>query len=367
MSLRVGVVLAGLLVIFSVGATLGMIAGRSFDAPAKRPSAAVSLAVPEVPYEVPVKAYRGRSAHGPTPPAPQQVEPPVHPSTQAKPPQPPPQATVTHPEPARPPRDGAPGAEAPPTEAQVAILPMPLRPAWLRNAVPSPDPGQKPMIAVVVDDMGIDQKRSRRAIALPAPLTLAFIPYGYHLPELTEMAHAAGHELLVHLPMEPLDADADPGPNALLTSLSHDEIMRRLRWGLTRFDGYVGLNNHMGSKFSAWPEGMMSVLAELKARGLLFLDSRTSPNSIGDDLARRMGVPHVGRDVFLDNIATEAAVRKQLAELEELARRRGHAVGIGHPHDATIAALAKWLPDAAARGFLLVPVSAIVRRTQPQG
>src|SRR3546814_4460152 len=105
--------------------------------------------------------------------------------------QPPPQATVTHPEPAQPPRDGAPGAEAPHTEAphaeaQVAVLPMPLRPAWLRNAVPSPDPGQKPMIAVVVDDMGIDQKRSRQAIALPAPLTLAFIPYGYHLPELTE-------------------------------------------------------------------------------------------------------------------------------------------------------------------------------------
>src|SRR3546814_16619231 len=75
---------------------------------------------------------------------------------------------------------------------------LPLRPAWLRNAVPSPDPGQKPMIAVVVDDMGIDQKRSRQAIALPAPLTLAFIPYGYHLPELTEAAHAAGHELLVH-------------------------------------------------------------------------------------------------------------------------------------------------------------------------
>src|SRR3546814_18089357 len=94
--------------------------------------------------------------------------------------------------------------------------------------------------------MGIDQKRSRQAIALPAPLTLAFIPYGYHLPELTEAAHAAGHELLVHLPMEPMDADADPGPNALLTSLSHDEIMRRLRWGLSRFAGYVGLNNHMG-------------------------------------------------------------------------------------------------------------------------
>src|SRR3546814_16263386 len=108
----------------------------------------------------------------------------------------------------------------------------------------------------------------------------------------------------------------------------------------------------MGSKFSAWPEGMMSVLAELKARGLLFLDSRTSPDSIGDDLARRMGVPHVGRDVFLDNIATEAAGRKQLTELEELERRRGHAVGIGQPNAAPLAELAEWAQDEAAPGVL---------------
>src|SRR3546814_15132505 len=117
----------------------------------------------------------------------------------------------------------------------------------------------------------------------------------------------------------------------------------------------------MGSKVAAWPEGMMSLWAELKARGLLFLDSRTSPDSIGDDLARRLGVPHVGRAVFLDHIATEAAVRKQLAELEELARRRGHAVGIGPPPDATIAALEKWLPAVAARRSLLVPVRPIAR------
>src|SRR3546814_20438665 len=116
--------------------------------------------MPEVPYEVPVKAYRGRTAHGPASSAPQQ---------------PPPQATVTHPEPAQPPRDGAPGAEAPHTEAphaeaQVAVLPMPLRPAWLRNHVPSPDPGQKPTNAGAVDDMGCAQNRTANATALRRPV-----------------------------------------------------------------------------------------------------------------------------------------------------------------------------------------------------
>ena len=130
----------------------------------------------------------------------------------------------------------------------------------------------------------------------------------------------------------------------------------RFRAALDSFDGYVGVNNHMGSRFTADRASMAPVLAELHRRGLLWLDSRTTPNSAGIGLAQELKMPWVGRDVFLDNEETVAAVKAQLAKTEQVAKRQGYAVAIGHPHDATIEALASWLPDVQKRGFVLVPV-----------
>ena len=150
----------------------------------------------------------------------------------------------------------------------------------------------------------------------------------------------------------------------LAADLGQDELRRRLLWGLGRFEGYVGINNHMGSKFTGSLLGMVQVMAELRSRGLLFLDSMTSGGSLGTGLARRMGVAHAARDVFLDNEPdSPEAIRWQLARLETIARRRGAAVAIGHPHDTTLEALAAWLPEVEERGFALVPISAIVRRS----
>ena len=113
---------------------------------------------------------------------------------------------------------------------------------------------------IVIDDLGIDQRRTKKVIALPGPLTLAFLPYGYNLKTLTASAVANSHELLVHLPMQPQAVDADPGPNALLRSLSETEIRNRIEWSLSRFDGFVGINNHMGSDFTTWERGMSVVM-----------------------------------------------------------------------------------------------------------
>lgn len=237
----------------------------------------------------------------------------------------------------------------------------PARPAWLANAVEPLYLGKGPMIAIVIDDAGVVQPRTRRASELPAPITIAFIPYGDNLEKQTRYARSRGHELLLHIPMEPSIAAADPGHNALLTSLSQDEIMRRVRWALDRFDGYVGVNNHMGSKFMARGDLVRPVLEEINARGLLFLDSRTDHRTVGTGLARDMGIPHATRNVFLDNDLDAAKIRAQLAELERVARRRGHAIAIGHPHDVTTETLAEWIPEARARGFQLVPVSTIVK------
>ena len=241
------------------------------------------------------------------------------------------------------------------------VVPEPPRPAWLRNAVVTIVPPGRVPIAIVIDDMGVDRARSERAAALQAPLTLAFLPYARGFEAQIAAARTRGHEILVHMPMQPVGHE-DPGPEALTVALDGNEIRRRLAAVLDRAGPAVGINNHMGSRFTVERDVMRPVLEELQARGLLFLDSVTVGATVGPGLARAMGVPYATRDVFLDNDPSMSAIQARLAELEATARRQGHGVAIGHPHDGTIAALADWLPGAASRGFALVPVSTIVRQ-----
>jgi len=271
----------------------------------------------------------------------------------------------------------APAEPAPtprPGPAEVAALPVPAvpqtatpageRPPWRRFAVaPGADTGG-PMIAMVIDDMGVDRKRSERIVALGAPLTLSFLTYAEDLPAQTERARGRGHELMLHVSMEPGSKAVDPGPNVLLTDLGEDELRRRLEWGFARFSSYVGVNNHMGSKFTSDAGAMRIVLEEIKRRGLLFLDSRTSAKTVAAELSRQMGIPTAERNVFLDHVNEVAAVNRQLAEVEALARKHGYAVAIGHPREATIRALGPWLERLNGRGIRLVPLSAVVAGNQ---
>ncbi len=263
-------------------------------------------------------------------------------------------------DPAHPPRTVVDKPRAKPTQ-QLAALESGELPSWRRNAVPFRELGAKPLIAIVIDDVGLDRPRSKRAWELPGPLTLSFLPYAKDLREQARQAHAHGNELLLHMPMEP-NGRADPGPNALLVSLSDRELRQRLTQALDSFDGYVGVNNHMGSRFTAFRPGMETVLHLLKARGLLFLDSRTTTETVGDKVAQELGVPSVSRNVFLDDDEALAAVRRKLAQTEEVARHQGYAVAIGHPHEATLQALAEWLPSLAAKGFAEAPLSAALRK-----
>jgi polysaccharide deacetylase 2 family uncharacterized protein YibQ len=255
----------------------------------------------------------------------------------------------------------APAIEAPPPERAPVRPDRPDDiPAWRRNAVPVGAEDGRPMIAIVLDDMGVDRKRSAVALALPGPLTLSFMAYAEDLAGQTGAGRAHGHELMLHIPMQPLAASADPGRNALTVDLDDAEIRRRLSWDLDRIGGIVGANNHMGSRFTEWPHGMEVVETVLRERGLFVLDSRTTPRTVVIEVADRLGVPHAKRDVFLDDDMAATAVARELDKTETVARRNGFAVAIGHPHDATVAALRDWLPTLAAKGFRLVPVSAIV-------
>ncbi len=242
--------------------------------------------------------------------------------------------------------------------------PSAVLPAWQRFAVAPPVRGERrPMIALVIDDMGVARGWSQRAVTLPAPLTMAYLPYADELPAQTAAARAAGHELLLHIPMEPDDATANTGPNALFTYLDPQETMRRLDWSFSRFGAYVGVNNHMGSRYSRDAKAMRFVLDEIKARGLLFLDSVTTSGALGHELAREAGIPATRRDVFIDDDPDPEAIARQLLEIEITARKHGQAVGIGHPRPATLDALEAWIPEIRRRGFVLVPISTIVARS----
>ncbi|MFM8990750.1 MAG: divergent polysaccharide deacetylase family protein, partial [Alphaproteobacteria bacterium] len=164
-----------------------------------------------------------------------------------------------------------------------------------------------------------------------------------------------------HMPMQAVGGES-PGPHALTVDLAAVEVRGRVGAALDRFGDAVGLNNHMGSRFTADRRLLVPVMEELRARGLVFVDSRTAAESQGSEAAGMAGVPTATRDVFLDNEATPEAISRQLRELERLARRRGHAVGIAHPHDSTFAALAAWLPGLQEKGLQAVPVTTIIRR-----
>jgi uncharacterized protein len=257
-------------------------------------------------------------------------------------------------------------APAPAPATQVAtVAPPPINAgadaAWLKNAVAFSVPQGRPLIAVVLDDVGVARSHAELAIDLPGVITLSFMTYADGVADMAARARAKGHELMLHVPMEPLGHEIDAGPNVLTVGASERELLKRLSWGLDRFPGYIGINNHMGSRFTQDERGMQVVLAELKRRNLLFLDSRTIGNTVGDKLSVQMGVPHVMRDVFLDNEMDEAAVIKQLMQAERVAASKGQAIAIGHPHPATIAAIRAWMPKAEARGFVIVPLSAVAK------
>lgn len=224
----------------------------------------------------------------------------------------------------------------------------------------------KPTIAIVIDDMGLSLEKSQAVVDLPAPLTLAYLPYGKKLPEQTKNASEQGHELMVHMPMEPLDEHIHPGPNALLGSLTKEEFLDNLEHNLAQFEGYVGINNHMGSLLSQDPEALDMVMSHIKDKGLFYLDSRTTAASIGERTARKHDILTSRRDVFLDHEETEEFVANSLATLEQKAREQGSAIAIGHPKKVTVDALKAWIPEAEARGFRIVPVSQVLAQRQEE-
>ncbi len=214
-------------------------------------------------------------------------------------------------------------------------------------------------VAIVIGGVGIDADGSSQAIALPGAVTLALAPYGADLKATMADARAAGHELLLQLPLEPFNyPSTDPGPHTLTVSASPSENTDRLRWLLSRVTNYVGVVNYMGSRFTGEDAALTPVLADIGHRGLLWLDDGSSTRSRAVALAGN--TPVLRSDVVLDADLTPAAIDQRLDQLRAIARERGYAIATGSAFAATIDRVAAFAREAADRGVTIVPLSALV-------
>jgi polysaccharide deacetylase 2 family uncharacterized protein YibQ len=214
----------------------------------------------------------------------------------------------------------------------------------------------------VIDDLGRSVEELPPLEALGVPVTYAVLPYQEQTPQVVSELRRRGEEILLHLPMEPKNGE-DPGPGALRRGMSDEELREKTLAALDAVPGAAGVNNHMGSGLSTEEGPMTTILGVLAGRGLFFLDSRTSAESVGYKVARELGVPAAERQVFLDGEPTPQAIEAQFQRLLGLARAHGAAIAIGHPHPETLAALQREDPKAKAEGYEFVPVSYLLERT----
>lgn len=227
--------------------------------------------------------------------------------------------------------------------------------------VAEPAPAEGGRVALVIDDLGrsVDDLNTLRDLDIP--ISYAVLPFEEQTPQVVSELRQRGVEILLHLPMEPAGAK-DPGPGALRLGMTPEQLRQATLTALQEVPGAVGVNNHMGSGLSADERSMNTILGVLGSRGLFFLDSRTSAQSVGYRVATRLGLPAAERQVFLDPDPGHEAIRHQFHRLLGLARTRGAAVAIGHPLPETLAVLAEEVPKARALGYEFVPVSYLLNQ-----
>lgn len=307
-----------------------------------------------------------------TPEAETSPETPVETPPESAPESAPDSPTVTAPLPKPKPETGeaaqAPTSDAPePAEEQVVTIPV-VPPApeqlayWERYRQPFNMADERPRIAVVLSGLGLSDGATEAAInQLPAAVTLSFSPYARGLERWIALARSRGHEVMLDLPMEPTTfPNEDPGPQALLTDLSAEENLNRLDWVLSRGSAYVGLAGSMGSRFTASREAMEPILQDVKSRGLIFLDRRTTEDSVVAGLAAEIGVPAAVNNRSVDERqASRVAIDARLAQIERIALTDGYAVAMAQPYPVTLDRLADWATELTARGFVIAPITAL--------
>ncbi len=219
----------------------------------------------------------------------------------------------------------------------------------LPSDIPDVRDSTLPMVAIIIDDMGYHKEIGNELLALPMNLTFSFLAAAPYTAELEETAFQAGRVVLLHQPMEPKSKEWDPGPGALLLGQSEEEQKTLFSVNLQAVPHAVGVNNHMGSLYTENRTAMDSLMQLVRAQGIFFIDSFTTADSQGLAAARAAGVLTARRHIFLDNVHSQDKVCKQLRLLVKSAEKNGWAIGIGHPNEATLAALTNCRSDLLKR------------------
>jgi polysaccharide deacetylase 2 family uncharacterized protein YibQ len=221
----------------------------------------------------------------------------------------------------------------------------------------------QPKIAILLGGMGLNPKLTEKAIAdLPGDVTFAFAPYGNNLQQQVNKARANGHEVMLQLPMEPMGYPANnPGPKTLLADASDQENLDALYWHMSRFSGYTGITNYMGTRLLSTPRALKPVLAELKRRGLIYLEDATTSLSASDDVGGQVRLPVRHAQVVIDLDPTAQSINTALDMLENEARTNGFAIGTGSGLEITTETVKEWADKLQDKGILLVPVSAVYK------
>lgn len=206
-----------------------------------------------------------------------------------------------------------------------------------------------PKVAIVIDDMGYHERVGEKLLKLPVDLSYSFLPFAPHTKNQEAAAHAMGKTILLHLPLEPKGAQWDPGPGALSLADAPDIQREKFENALQHVPNATGVNNHMGSLFTEDTAAMTLLLEEIDAHSLYYVDSYTTAASVGLKLARDMNIKTERRHIFLDNDLTVAKVCGQIEKLVAVAEKNGWAIGIGHPHEATLQAIADCTTSYSSR------------------
>ena len=220
-----------------------------------------------------------------------------------------------------------------------------------------------PRIAIIIDDLGYLRQSGERVIALPGPVACAILPHTPYARYLAEQAYRASKEILLHLPLQPVELVMPMGIGAIDIDNTHRQLAEILNANLASVPHASGVNTHMGSLLTQHPGHMAWLMQELRQRGkLFFVDSYTTPSSVALRLARELDVPATRRHVFLDSELDPASMAREFSRLKNYARLHGFAVAIGHPYELTLSFLERSLPLLEAEGFALVPVASVVSR-----
>jgi polysaccharide deacetylase 2 family uncharacterized protein YibQ len=236
--------------------------------------------------------------------------------------------------------------------------------AFARPVQPLPGRPDAPRIALIIGGLGVSASATADAIAkFPEAVTLGFVPYGSDVAALATRARMSGHEILLQVPMEPFDyPDNDPGPQTLLTTLTPQQNIDRLYTVMGKIQGYVGMTNTMGARFTASEDAFSPILHETAKRGLIYVDDGANPRSAAGRIAGAGSLPFVHADVVLDAVPTAKEIDRALDRLEMAARERSFAVGVSSALPVAIEHIAAWAKSAESRGLLLVPVSAVAAK-----